>query len=220
MNFKNHTVMDWKNDSRIWYNPFNYIAGEKALAAGLLIILLTSVTGTFSGIWFPGILDIKISYSGTFSDHLLISLLMWIILVAVLFATGLVLSSSRIRLIDMAGTLALARAPVLIAAITGFFGVTERVLLYWVNRILGGMDGFILPEQTLEKLPDVVYPWETTLAIVLLMLQLLVVIWMVALMYNAFRVSANLKGMRAGVGFAIALLTAQIISNVLVFILF
>jgi len=210
--------MNWKNDKTVWYNPFTYIAGGRALLAGLLILLLASAIGTLSGIWFPGVLDIKLTYYGSFAIHFGTSLLVWFISVVVLYVTALLLSPSRVRLLDMAGTLALARAPLLLGAFTGFFGSIKKATDYWLYFAAEKLHGIMPVEMTETVSPVVMHPWDWTVAITLMLVIIAVVIWMVALMFHAYRVSANLKGVRAGLSFGIGLFVAQIISNILVFI--
>ena len=210
--------MNWKNDKTVWYNPFTYIAGGRALFAGLVIILLASAIGTLTGIWFPGVLDIKLTYTGPLHVHLMTSLLSLFISLAVLYLAAIMLSSSRVRLLDMAGTLALAKAPQLLAALTGISGILTKAadyLLYYAAEMLHG----IMPVEILENAqPVVMRPWEWSVAVTLILVQFAVVIWMIILMFNAYRVSANLKGVRAGLSFGIGLFVAQIISNILIFI--
>gem|GEM_PF-2929138 len=81
------------------------------------------------------------------------------------------------------------------------------------------LDDIIDNIQQLESAqPVVMRPWEWSVAVTLILLQFAVVIWMISLMFNAYRVSANLKGVRAGLSFGIGLFVAQIISNILIFI--
>jgi hypothetical protein len=210
--------MNWKNDKTVWYNPFTYIAGGRALLMGLLILLPASAIGTFSGVWFPGVLDIKMTYMGSFALHLGTSLMVWFISVVVLYVTALLLSPSRVRFLDMAGTLALARAPLLLATFTGFFGSLKKASDYWLYYATEKLHD-IMPVEIPETLePVVMRPWDWTVAITLMLVIIAVVIWMVALMFHAYRVSANLKGVRAGLSFGIGLFIAQIISNILMFI--
>lgn len=208
--------MNWKNDKAAWYNPFLYIAGGKALLVGLLIILLTSVAGSFSGVWFPGVIDIKIGFQGPVTVHLAASVVAWLAITLVLYVIALLLSPSRVRLLDIAGTQALARVPLLLASLTGFSGIIQKATHYWLYLAAASLQGIIPAVEAPARL----MPWEWTLAISLMLLQLALLVWMIALMYNGYRVSANLRGMRAGLSFALGLFAAQIITNVITFFFF
>ena len=96
--------MHWINDKRAWYNPFHYIAGGKALAAGLLFIVAAATIGTFSKVWYPGVLDIKVELHAPWHVHLITGLIPWAATVGVLYLMAVALSPSRVRLLDMAGT--------------------------------------------------------------------------------------------------------------------
>ncbi|MEE4178274.1 MAG: hypothetical protein V2I46_12285 [Bacteroides sp.] len=209
--------MSWTSDKKFWYNPFDYLAGGKALLIGLGLMVLASLAGTLTHVWFPGALDLKLDYAGSYWIHLGTSVMSWLVVLAVLYPLALGLTSSKIRLVDMAGTLALARAPQLLAALTGTGAIVSKAmnnLLYTLTRD----SGQAIPPQLLGTLTPVdLKGWEWFLAFNLMALQLLTIIWMVALMYNAYRISANLKGNRAGISFVIGLLIAEALSVFLVF---
>lgn len=209
--------MNWKSDKKIWYNPFEYLAGGKALLIGLGLMVLASLAGTVTHIWFPGVLDLKLDYEGSFLIHLVTSLMSWGILVVMFYGLALGLSSSKVRLIDISGTLALARAPQLLAALTGTGGIVSKALnnlLYNLTRDAGEA----IPPQFIGTITPVdLKAWEWFLAFNLMALQLLTILWMVALMFHAFRVSSNLKDTRLVVSFVVGLLVAEALSVFAVF---
>jgi len=67
--------------------------------------------------------------------------------------------------------------------------------------------------------PGPVATWEYILAALILLITILLIIWMVVLMYHAYRVSSNLKGSRAGFSFVMAILIAQVVSNACIYFL-
>jgi len=204
--------MNWRRDKAIWYNPFEYLAGYKALLIGLGLMVLASLAGTLTQIWFPGALDLKVAYEGSYGAHLVTSVLSWLIVVAVLYPLARGLSSSKIRLVDMAGTLALARAPQLVAGLSGIGGLSSKAVNNWLYHITEELQGAIPMDLPGRLSPVEMQGWEWFLAINLLGLQLLTIVWMTALMYHAYRVSANLKGTRAGVSFVVGMLIAEALS--------
>ena len=102
----------------------------------------------------------------------------------------------------------------MLASLTGFTGVIGKVSEYWLYEAVENLGVFIPIEVPDNLQPVEVAPWEWTLAIALILLIIGLVVWMVALMYHGYRISANLKGTRAGVSFAIGLFLAQIITNI------
>ena len=100
--------------ARWLFNPFIRIAGTTSLVVGLVAILLGGLAAAVTGIRFDGLLDMHFVGSVPVWSPILEGLLNWIVifvlfaLVARLFGGG-----SGARLIDIAGTQALARAPLI-----------------------------------------------------------------------------------------------------------
>jgi len=179
------------------FNPFKYIAGIKSLALGIFILLSTSVIGFFSHTHFPGLISVKNGADFPFVYFVLQSLMIWLVISIVLYLMAIIASPSKVRIIDVFGTQALARFPYLFAAIIGFSGSMERFGKYIMWNAL----------KTGEEIA--ISTSEVGIAIFLLILTLLLTIWMVALMYNAFKVSANLKGTKSALLFIAAFIIAM-----------
>ena len=171
-------------------NPFERVAGWQALFIGLAAMALTAVVGKINHVAFDGVLDVhggaSFGYLAAFAmqavNLLAIFLTMWL--------AGVCFSKSKLRAIDVAGTMALARAPMLALTIICFLPVIPAGL-YDIPRMV--IFGFI------------------TISFI---------IWMIALTYNAYSVSCHIKGSKAVISFIGALLTAEIASKlVFVFLL-
>ena len=182
-------------------NPFVEIAGSKALFYGLLVMMLTGLTGYFSQTHFPDVISIKIIQEYLPLGYFFVQQLMiWLIPSLIFFVFAFWGSSSAVRVLDILGTLALARFPYFIAALLGFSGSIKRFGNYIMALVM---------EQDMSATISVI---DIIMAIIILFLTILLTIWMVALMYNAFRVSSNLKGGKA-VGLFIAGLFISIIAT-------
>ena len=80
----------------------------------------------------------------------------WLTVTLILYITGLIISKSSIRFIDVAGTQALARFPYLFAALSNFIFPTEKIMHYFEWTFfqkgdaveLGGMDVFLFGIQS------------------------------------------------------------------------
>jgi hypothetical protein len=168
--------------------PFTYIAGSKALLAGWVVMLVTSVVAYFSKTHFDGAVDAHAAAAVMpYYIHLLEALVAWGCMVLACFAAAAIVARSSFRFIDIAGTLALARAPLLIIALINF------------------------------AMPTVTGPADLNpTAITLALVSLPFVIWMLVLMYQGFSVSTNLKGAKAVIIFIAALLVAEVVSKVLI----
>ncbi len=183
-------------------NPFNYIAGTKSMIFGLAIIFITSLTGFYSNTFFPDILSVKTGVELTFIDSLLFNIVNWLSLSLLLYIASLIFSKSSIRFIDLFGTQALARSPYLLAALLGFSKSINRLGEYFLWKYLSIGE------------PTHITPYEMTIAVVLLTLTVIIAIWMVTLMYNAFKVSSNIKGGKSVTIFIIVFILSVILSAI------
>jgi len=167
-------------------NPFKYIAGGKALVWGLSIMLLTALIARFSHTHFDGALDVHVGFDGHWALYLLEPLVDWTCIVIFFYLGSRLAATTRVRLIDLAGTTALSRAPLLLVALAAFLQPGEV---------------------SLDNLPP--FFWVVALVSVWS------AIWMIVLLYHAFTVSANLKGVKAAITFTISLILAEILSKII-----
>lgn len=186
--------------SHLFFNPFVYVAGYTSLGVGLFVMLLTAILGYFSNAHLEGVIGVGIGYAAPFHLHVLEALVAWISLSIMLIIAGRITSKTSFRLIDLVGTQALARTPMFLAVLIYFPESIHKVTKYLVGKIIGHSQ-----EVSISQIDLIIY----VLAIIM---TVLVVIWTVVLMYNAYRVSCNLRGTKAGISFTIALIVAHIIS--------
>ncbi len=183
------------------FNPFEEIAGSKALFYGLLAMMLTGFTGYFSHIHFPDALSIKVIPEYLpLGYYFMQQLIIWLIPSLIFYGFAFFGSSSSVRVVDVFGTMALARFPYLFAAPLGFSGSIKRFGDYIMAMVM---------EQDMKA---TITTFDIIMAIILMFVMILLTVWLVALMYNAFRVSSNIKGGKA-VGMFIAGLFISIIAT-------
>jgi hypothetical protein len=190
----------------IFVNPFEKIAGWQALGLGLIFVVLAAFIGSFRGAYFDGVLDLHFSYT---------SYPLWIVfaMLAVDFATLIILFliagaifSKNFRVIDVIGTNFLAKGTALFLILTEFIPIPEVV-----SNVLRD------PKLLMEN-PNVLF---SSFAFILQMvLSVLIMIWYIALLYNAFSVSLNIKKGRRVVIFIVVLLLAEIVSKIVIHFLF
>lgn len=180
---------------RLIFNPFTRIAGWQALALGLVIVVLTGITGTFGNVIFDGVIDMhlvkEVSILHSFG-YLAISIMT---LIAAMWITGLIISKG-FRFIDILGTMTLSKAPLLLLAIAGLFTKAPDMA---------------------ELLKDPMAILSSTSFLVTTILSIPVVIWSLCLMYNALKVSCDVKGNKLTVAFIVAIFISEVISKVLIF---
>lgn len=165
------------------FNPFIYLAGGKALVIGLLAMAAAAVLGFLSHSHFNGVLDFhKYKVQLPFYVSVAEQVIILVCLVLPFYIAGRIFSKSEIRFIDVAGTLALARWPMVLTALTGF-GLPADV----------------------RGVEDV-----TPSVIVLGLTALVLAVWVIALTYNAFSVSCNLKGAKCTFPFVVCIIIAEV----------
>lgn len=178
------------------FNPFTYVAGGKALAIGGAIMAAAAVIISFNNGHFDGTLDVHFGAPTTLLQAFFETLISWVCLIVALYALGRIVSESSVRLIDIAGTTALARWPMLV---TSFLGFVPQ------PKIGSG-----------TSLNDLMKVALSPSVIIVALVTLPFIVWYIALLYNAFSVSANVKGGKAAAAFIGGLVIAEIISKVII----
>jgi len=194
-----------KRALRTWFfNPFVYVAGWEALFTGLIVIVAAGHLGSFSNTHFDGVLDTHSGASAPLWFFLSAGLVDWVCMAVVLAVIGKIASKTSFRIIDLAGTQALARWPTILSALVclpqGFRRFTEFLM-----KKLGGA-----AETASFNQGDAVVFGLAVLVI------LLVTVWMVALMYKSYSVSCNVKGGKAAGTFVGGILIAEILSKAII----
>lgn len=179
---------------RTWlFNPFHFLAGGPALAWGLACIVLTAWLGGAFDYRYTGTLSFQLSTPTPIWLAITQGLTAWIVPSALLYLAGHGLSRSRVRLIDVFGTQALARAPGLLVAIIvvspPFRDLTNALIAQGVSQF------------SVAQLAAL-----TAVATVMV----LVLIWIVLLMYRAFAVSCNVTGGWAITVFVVAIALSEV----------
>ena len=203
---KSKTLFSWL------VNPFTHIAGAKALYIGLCIQLVTVFFCNTSGVHFNSVMGAHIGETVTLvpvdSDTmrvqvgeevtLLQDLFIWGIsiglLIMMLYISGLILTKG-FRIIDLIGTVLMARAPLLIIAIIALFIEIPSVET-------------IMADSSATSLGLSLYIFAALLFIIF--------IWSIVLLYNAYRVSVGLSVNKAIISFIVAIVIAQIGSQQLI----
>jgi hypothetical protein len=184
-------------------NPFENIAGAKSLIWGVLIILFTSIIGYFSNTHFPGIISVKTSPDFPVLYFIIQGFLNWLVVSTFFYFASILFSKPSVRAIDIYGTQALSRTPYLPASFIGFSGAIENFGKYLLWNLLQKGE------------PTEITTVGIIAAILLIVITLLLTIWQVVLMFNAFKVSANLKGNKLTLIFIGVLIASMIASSIL-----
>jgi hypothetical protein len=188
---------------RTWiFNPFYYLGGESALMIGIVLVLAGSLLGFLGHTHFDGVLDIHMGLQSPFLVFLFEGVINFVIMSLLLLFLGKIISKSHIRVIDVVGSQALARGPMLIAAVCSLLPGFQRYSLALVSQATQA-------GKNIQTLPSDPIVFGISMIITLLM-----VIWMVILMYRGFAVSCNVRGGKAIGVFVVAVLLGEGISKV------
>jgi hypothetical protein len=191
-----------RNSLAHWlFNPFMFFAGMPALAAGLVIILISGILCWFSSTHFDGVLDVHTGMAAKWWIFPAEGLINWISLVVPLFFFGLIISKSAFRFIDVLGTQALARWPYLFTAVVMLPDVNRKVASYMISKL-----SQMQPTTSVNAVDIVIFA-------VAMLVTILMAVWMVMLMYRAYSISCNVKGAKAIITFIAALIGTEIISK-------
>ena len=177
------------------FNPFKRIAGWDAFGVGLVIVVLTTFTGNFAGIYFDGVIDMHFAENfDSLKSWLMIPVN--IISISVIMWLAGITVSKNFRFIDILGTMTLSRAPFLLIALASFF-----VKVPDLSGIM--QDPFVI--------------FDSISFIIILIFTFPIIIWSVTLMYNAYKISTGASGQKLSISFIFGLVIAEIISKIIIY---
>ena len=166
-----------KNKVKLIVNPFIRIAGGQALIWGFLGLIVSTLLCWISGYHYHGLLHFGPAPNPAWWCYLAEHLIVWLIPALLFYLGGLFLSHSRIRVIDVLGTVLFAQLPLL--------GM-NLISLLPAMRMMSQMNMNMSPEEMLAQPYFILAMILTLLGLPFLILSL---IWM----FNALKVSCNLK---------------------------
>jgi len=185
------------------FKPFQYIAGGKALILGLIVMLILSVIGYLGNTHFNGVIGMQYAPLLPITPYIIhaaYQIIAFVSMTVVFYITARIVSKTSVRLIDIAGTMSLSQVPHILF---GLIGLIPAIHLEF-NDITRLMD-------TMKE--------NVVTIIIVAVLSIIIIAWSIALKYNAYSVSGNIKGAIGGVTFAIALIASEIISKILIYII-
>jgi hypothetical protein len=183
------------------FNPFFYVAGGKALSIGLTVILLSGFLGALGNTHFDGVLDTHTGAHVPLWIFLVEGMIDWFCMAAVLLALGAIVSKSSFRVLDVLGTQALARWPMVLVALL--------MLPDAVRRFSAQLVGLLLNAGAKPAINFV----DAAIFCLVILASIPLVCWMVYLMYKSYSVSCNVKGGKAVGTFIGGLLAAEVLSK-------
>ncbi len=189
--------MNWK----LLFNPFGIYSEKQLLVSGILITLAGSFVGSLFNVTFDGVLDVH-QYETDFLTSLKENSINVACIFMVLFILGKLINR-KTRAIDILNTAMVSRFPQYISAVITALPVLKKV-----------EDEIISHQGDLQHLNF--QPMDLMLLFVISMILLAITAYYITLLVNGFRTAVNAKKWQHFVGFAIALIIAEIISKLLI----
>lgn len=189
--------MNWK----LLFNPFGIYSEKQLLISGILITLAGSFVGSLFNVTFDGLLDVH-QYETDFLTSLKENSINVACIFIVLFVLGKLINR-KTRVIDILNTAMVSRFPQYISAVITALPVLKKV-----------EDEIISHQGDLQHLNF--QPMDLMLLFVISMILLAITAYYITLLVNGFRTAVNAKKWQHFVGFAIALIIAEIISKLLI----
>ncbi|MCE2514574.1 MAG: hypothetical protein J4F37_06110 [Acidobacteria bacterium] len=176
------------------FNPFVRFAGAPALGIGLTIIVATGLVAAAAGVHLDGLLDFHPGYTVPLWVPVVEGLVNWSVFTVLVWAVSLLITGRTVRLVDIAGTQALSRHPILLSALVCAPPGVRRAHEETVAAMAEGR--LALPQG-----------WEPVVAALVIAACLF---WMVWLMWKAFSLCCNQRGARAVTIFAALILVGEV----------
>lgn len=181
-------------------NPFERIAGFQALGWGLLGMVVSTVICYLSGWHYHGLLHFGPAPNPAWWCYAIEHLVVWIVPAVLFYLGGLILSRSKIRVIDVLGTVAFAQLPLILMNLFNLLPPIQNMTKVDMN---------IPPAELLAQPGFLVGVWLSLIGVVFL-------VWALVWMFNALKVSCNLKGYPLGILYCIAVFGGDVLCRYLI----
>lgn len=192
-----------KSKIEMLYNPFCKIAGWKAFFMGAIIVSISVIIAYFGNQYYQGAMNVKL-VADAHLGYAFLSQIVGLFIMVFLFYLAGIFFSKGVRFQDVLGTTILARYPYIIPAFFGYFFDFDSM-----NRITTTL----LSGQTKDVLGDLM------LLTVIGVIMLVILVWYIALLWNAFRVSTDIKGGKGIAIFIVALLMTDLLYYAIMYLI-
>ncbi|MYB33511.1 MAG: hypothetical protein F4Y20_13680 [Acidobacteria bacterium] len=184
--------------ARWLFNPFVRVGGEQALLIGTAVIVVTGLLAAAGETHFGGLLRLSIGSSVPLWVPVVEGLVIWVVMSVLFVLSSLLVAPRSVRPLDIAGTQALARAPLVLLALANLPAPVRDANRETAAAIA---EGRLPPQMAASLIAGVVGG--------------VCVVWMVQLMWKAFAVSCNQRGGRAVAFFVAVVITGHLATSFL-----
>lgn len=184
-------------------HPFERIAGLEALLYGVSGKFLAILIAAATQVHFHGLLHYGPAPRSEWWVYVAEHLIVWLIPAALIYAGGVIFSKSRIRIIDVLCTVSFAQLPLLLMVATFMFPPFQHMMS-------------TMPQNPAEIMEWISQPGIMAWLSVFAAIVVIFVVWMLIWLYNAVRVSCNLKGGRLLSVYLVAVVGGDILCRLLI----
>jgi hypothetical protein len=192
----------WKN----FISPFEKVAGAKALAVGVGGLVISIVLSIFSGMHAHGLLHFGYAPVDAWWVHAAEYMVIWLVPAVIIWGLGAALSRSRIRPVDVFGTVAFSLLPLVVMNLLWLLPAMRQLL-----ELSASPADLIAGIQSLGMTPSFIVSMAAaslvTCATVFLML-----VWI----FRAVKVVCNLGGWRLWTVFMVGIVGGDIVCRILI----
>ncbi|CAM4014535.1 YIP1 family protein [Flavobacterium antarcticum] len=193
---------------KIIFNPFEQFSERPLILFGIAATILLSMSGSFFNARFDGVLDLHFSTPTFFINTLTDNVINVVILSLAFFTLGKI-RNPKTRFIDVFTASLISRIPYYFLP---FFN--------WNNIVMVESEKLLQQFQTTA--PGAVPQFETSQLLILLgftVVTFLFLAWFIYLLYKGYKVATNAKGGVEIVLFIVVLISAELFSKIIFYLL-
>lgn len=193
---------------RTLYNPFEKYSETRLLISGIVMLFFFSILGFYLKARFDGIIDMHIVENIAWYEPLIDNVFNTVALFAVFFTFGKKINP-KTRAIDILNASLIARIPIYLISLGNIGGTINKATQNILNQI--DFDNLHNPHN-----PPKFEMLDLVITLFFAIFSIAMLVWMIALFWNGFRIATNTKGTRNVILFIVLFVLAYIISKVLV----
>lgn len=188
---------------KLLLNPFEKYTEWQLLVFGIILTITGSFLAFYCNARFDGAIDLHFGEGVTLWEPFIDNAINIVCLFIFLFILGLVINT-KTRIIDIVTTILIARVPFYLLSLVNCTNI--------MVRIQSNIDPANLYNITFSTS-------ELIVLIIFSLVSILFLVWFVVLLYNGFKTATNIKQTSHKVMFAVAILLAEILSKIILYIL-
>ncbi len=189
-----------KNVLSFFLKPFEKIAGIQALIWGLLGLIVSVFISYYSGFHYNGLLQYGPASNNALWVYVAEHFIVWLVPAIIFCIGGIVSSKSQIRFVDVFGTVIFAQLPFILMNLFNLLPPMQRLLHIDMNL------------SPMEMMKDPGFLVSISFSVFCLVF----VIWILIWMFNALKVSCNLKGKFLWIWYAAGIIVGDIFCRIII----